>query len=159
ISSSRLKEPLLQRKEDVEEEIDEIMRQDIVKTMLIGIYHTSTQIIETNTEDFLVVNKVKMNRKGVIDPESNITEDYLFTFSEYAPSTMRRLRKFFEKHKRFNSLNDYSSSFKIEEELNLKQFSEGKSGSFFCITHDSRFFIKTLNSEELTNALRRSEEH
>lgn len=70
---------------------------------------------------------------------------------EYAPKTFRNLRKLDNITQQTIEL-----SFNIEDNikpLNNFQGSEGKSGSVFFITHDSKFIIKTISKQELNAML------
>ena len=73
----------------------------------------------------------------------------IFSFVSMEPSVFRMLWKY---HKL--NLDTFKRSFHIDDIKDVdssgmqEQFSEGKSGSFFYFTHDRRYVIKTVNTEE-----------
>lgn len=85
-------------------------------------------------------------RKIKFSPKSSYG---IFSFVSMEPSVFRLLWK----NRKLN-LNSFKQSFYIHDLKDVdsggmqEQFSEGKSGSFFYFTHDRRYVIKTVNTEE-----------
>jgi len=80
----------------------------------------------------------------------------MYTFVDYAPKVFRALRRHYGTEE-----DDYLASVGIEQlifrlvfcgEFNTYQQlgSHGKSGSIFFYTHDARFMIKTIHTDEAT---------
>lgn len=102
---------------------------------------------DNDTEQGLSRNISEMNvRKIKFTPKSTYG---IFSFVSMEPSVFRLLWKY---HKL--NLHMFRQSFHIDDIKDVdssgmqEQFSEGKSGSFFYFTHDRRYVIKTVNTEE-----------
>lgn len=67
-------------------------------------------------------------------------------FVEHAPKVFRNIRKIFN-IKAKELLNSFDPITVISNKV-MNNFSEGKSGSFFCFTSDFKFVIKTLKLSE-----------
>ena len=92
-------------------------------------------------------NTLELNTRRIkYSPQSSYG---IFSFVSMEPSVFRLLWK---NHKL--NLNSFKQSFYIHDLKDVdssgmqEQFSEGKSGSFFYFTHDRRYVIKTVNTEE-----------
>lgn len=102
---------------------------------------------DSDTEQGFSDNVFELNtRKIKFTPRSTYG---IFAFVSMEPSVFRLLWK----HHRLD-LNTFKQSFHIDDISDVEssgmqeQFSEGKSGSFFYFTHDHRYVIKTVNTEE-----------
>ncbi|XP_065920767.1 phosphatidylinositol 4-phosphate 5-kinase type-1 beta-like isoform X2 [Dysidea avara] len=106
-----------------------------------------TEDEDMDTEQKMLENPFELNtRKIKFAPSSNYG---VFSFVSMEPSVFYLLWK----SQKLN-LETFKQSFHIEDINNvdssgmLEKFTEGKSGSFFYFTHDHRYIIKTVNSEE-----------
>ena len=102
---------------------------------------------DNDAEQGFSKNSFELNtRKIKFSPKSSYG---IFSFVSMEPSVFKLLWK---NHKL--NLNSFKQSFYIHDLKDVdssgmqEQFSEGKSGSFFYFTHDRRYVIKTVNTEE-----------
>lgn len=96
--------------------------------------------------DFLIASDFhKIYKKWIFLPDGR----HKFEFKDYAPETFAQLRR-----SQAIEPDSYSTSFRnitshdSDQEL-LEKFSDGKSGSFFYFSLDSRFIVKTVTKSEL----------
>lgn len=72
-----------------------------------------------------------------------------FDFRDYAPDVFSCIRSL-----RGVDPTTYSRSFSVSKSKHntamMEKFTEGRSGSFFYFTHDSRYIVKTVSSSEVT---------
>ena len=104
---------------------------------------------QQETEDRLAANpfyREQTERKITFPPSASIQK---FAFLDIEPTVFHLLRQAYG-----ISSSEYRQSFKlrnaadVESSGMLEKFTEGKSGSFFYFSHDFRYIIKTVTSEE-----------
>ena len=104
---------------------------------------------QQETEDRLAANpyyREQTERKITFPPSASIQK---FAFQDLEPTVFDLLRQAYS-----ITSSQYRQSFKlrnaadVESSGMLEKFTEGKSGSFFYFSHDFRYIIKTVTSEE-----------
>jgi 1-phosphatidylinositol-4-phosphate 5-kinase len=95
--------------------------------------------------NYLTTDFKKVVKKWIFPPDGT----HKFEFKDYAPETFAQLRAV-----QAIEADSYSTAFRnitkhdSDQEL-LEKFSDGKSGSFFYFSLDSRFIVKTVTLAEL----------
>lgn len=104
---------------------------------------------QQEVEDRLAANpfyREQTERKITFPPSASIQK---FAFQDIEPTVFHLLRDAYS-----ISSSEYRQSFKLKNAADvessgmLEKFTEGKSGSFFYFSHDFRYIIKTVTSEE-----------
>lgn len=104
---------------------------------------------QQETEDRLAANpyyREQTERRITFPPSASIQK---FAFLDIEPTVFHLLRDAYS-----ISSSEYRQSFKLKNAADvessgmLEKFTEGKSGSFFYFSHDYRYIIKTVTSEE-----------
>jgi 1-phosphatidylinositol-4-phosphate 5-kinase len=123
----------------------------LIMNMMIGI-QKSVNLVSCDLNSELSSSEFLHKSKQMLPARCNKSS---FKFTDYAPSIFYRLRNQFQV-----SSSEYISSLGVEKIVSSLmsnefdslsgQCSSGKSGSFFFISSDSRFLLKTLNFQEFS---------
>ena len=114
-----------------------------------AMVHWDEQTRQQEIEERLAANqqyREQTERKITFPPSASIQK---FAFQDIEPTVFHMLRQAYG-----ISPAEYRQSFKlrnaadVESSGMLEKFTEGKSGSFFYFSHDFRYIIKTVTSEE-----------
>lgn len=105
-----------------------------------------------NDIDFIIHNKITMQSvfRSIYDK---------CKFKDFSPFVFENIRRFFgitnESYLKSIGINTFQTAFVNRLIMLLSQNSPGKSGSFFFVTQDNRFLIKTIKVQEF-NCLRKN---
>lgn len=131
------------KKERGAQNLGEVVNRTLATVMIDQV----TEEEDTDTERKMLQSSFELNtRKIKFAPSSNYG---VFSFVSMEPSVFYLLWK----SQKLN-FETFKQSFHIEDTNDvdgsgmLEKFTEGKSGSFFYFTHDRRYIIKTVTSEE-----------
>ena len=128
-----------------DERLGSVREPFVAQAMVLWDEQTRQQEIE----DRLAANpfyREQTERKITFPPSASIQK---FAFQDIEPTVFHLLRQAYG-----ISSSEYRQSFKlrnaadVESSGMLEKFTEGKSGSFFYFSHDFRYIIKTVTSEE-----------
>jgi len=157
--------------------IDEAVRRDVIYQVMLGLTEVlrygrklnptppgQTQPYQKKKRKFYVPHEFHTNipEIGVLIAQDFLTVQQFrkikcvtttsFSFHEYCPRVFRAIRL-----KLGISDDDFADSFRPESvilDFIKKNFSEGKSQSFFCFTENGQFIIKTVTRKEKKCLLR-----
>ena len=115
-----------------------------------AMVHWDEENRQQEAEDKLAANpyyREQTERRITFPPSASIQK---FVFLDIEPTVFHLLRDTYG-----ISSSEYRQSFKLKNAMDvessgmLEKFTEGKSGSFFYFSHDFRYIIKTVTSEEV----------
>eukprot|EP01114_Cavostelium_apophysatum_P012650 TRINITY_DN2883_c0_g1_i1.p1 TRINITY_DN2883_c0_g1~~TRINITY_DN2883_c0_g1_i1.p1 ORF type:complete len:621 (-),score=131.11 TRINITY_DN2883_c0_g1_i1:100-1962(-) len=125
------------------ENLETLLRFELLKNILVGICDSSGRNASADHSVKLALEYFESTERRVNSEESSSTN---FLFSEHAPKVFRKLRE--SQGITEKQFSDSMNPGQLQKNFSEYSFSGGRSGSFFWISTDQKYVIKSVRKHE-----------